>query len=102
MNFSVDGEAPDLINPCPRRFHQGNRPLADASPSGTLLSKESVTLREKQAAPSSARTPAGESSRKESTEVPKDRLKDFTVPPVGTLFGEGSFTPSIRVLSLDL
>ena len=73
---------------------KGNRPVEDASPSGTLLPKESDTLREEAAAPLFSRTPAEESSRKESNKVPKDPLQDFSVPPAGTPFGEGYFTPT--------
>ena len=68
--------------------------MVSTSPSGTPLSKESYTLRKEAAAPLSSKTPAGESSRKESTEVPKDPLEDFSVHPAGTLFGNGSSTPS--------
>ena len=73
---------------------KGNRPVEDASPSGTPLPKESDTLREEAVTPSSSWTSTEESSRKESTEVPKDPLEHFSVPPVGACFGEGSFTPS--------
>ena len=68
--------------------------MEGASSSGTLLPKKSDTLYEEAVATSSSRIQAGESSRKESTEVPEDPLEDFSVPPVGLPFGGGYFTPS--------
>ena len=101
--FSRLGSSPSARSltqqtPVPESFtgdkDKGKRPVEDASPSGTMLPRGSDTLRGEATAPSSSRAPAGESSRKESTEVPKDPLEDFSVPPVGACFGEGSFTPS--------
>ena len=68
--------------------------MEDAPPSGTPLPNGSDTQHEDAAGPSSSRAPAREFSREKPVEVPKDPLEDFTVPQAGTLFGEGSFTPS--------
>ena len=98
MNFSGDLGPRQRKILVPEAFtgdkDKGKMPVEDAPPAGTLLPKQSDTLREEAVAPSSSKAPAGESSREEPAEVPKDPLEDFTVPLVGTPFSEESFTPS--------
>ena len=69
---------------------KGKKPIEGAPPSGTSLPKESYIPCEK-TAPSSSNTSIGDTSRKDSTEVPKDPLDNFVVPLAGTPHGEGSF-----------
>ena len=59
---------------------KGLRPMKGAPPLGTPLPKESNIQREETAS-SSSKTPIGDTSRKDSTEVPKNPLDDFPVPP---------------------
>ena len=63
------------------------------SPSRTLLPKESNIQRE-EVAPSSSKTPTGDTSTRESIKVPKNPSDDFAVPPARTPYGNGFFNPS--------
>ena len=88
---------------------KGKQIAEDASPSGTLLPKESDIQRAEVA---SSWTSVGETSRRESAEVPqdppertfppKDPLEDFSDPPAGTPYDEGSYTPSGSYVGRDL
>ena len=71
----------------------GKKPIEGAPPPGTPLPKKR-TIQHEGAASSSSKTLTGETLRKDSTEVPKNPLDDFAVPPAGTPYGESSFNPS--------
>ena len=91
LGHSPTASSPTQQTPISESSIRKKRPVEDSSSSGTSPPKESDTLCVKAAALSSSRAPDGESSRKESTEVPKDPLEG-SVPLAGTSFGEGSFT----------
>ena len=66
---------------------KGKQLVEGDPPLRTMPPKESYNQRE-EPAPSTSRTTTGETSRKNTTKIPKDPLEDFVVPPAGTPYGE--------------
>ena len=92
----------------------GKQVAEDAAPSEPTPLKESDTVQGSAVGPSSSRALATEASRSECVGAPqgppegsvpaRDPLEDFTVPPVGTPFGEELHIPSrsfLWMLELD-